>query len=82
MNSTALYGQVLNATAAEVRELIWITEALDDREPDHVHLLSWLLHWARGGWDSINEYPGSAGYAPATPQRVISYYRAYLNGRR
>jgi len=82
MTGTALYGQVLNATADEVRELIWIADALDGRQPDHVHLLSWLLHWARGGWDTINEYPGSQSAVLATPRQVISYYREYINGTR
>lgn len=76
----------LQADEAELCELIGIADGLNSSDPNFEDLICWLLSWARGEWGTIIDRPADAGKLnnakTATPQRVIGYFKAYLQGER
>lgn len=74
-----LEGQVLTATEEQLSQLIQITH---DLPQDNRYIIDWLMNWATGKWDTITESPSDETSGPATPVRVIRYFRAYLAGDR
>lgn len=72
MNLSELSGYVLDATEEQLHKLLDITAEVND------DAITWLFIWSSGQWGTIYDRPsGSADTrGPATPERVIAYFRA------
>lgn len=65
-----LKGHILSATEEELAELVSMLDQSSSFTP-------WLLKWAAGEHQEIGTVDKVMETGPATPARVIAYYRYY-----